>query len=142
MDSPELAERAFYEAFETGDVESMMALWLPAGNILCIHPMGPALDNLDIIRTSWTEIFASPIDHKITTELLSETRTSQVVVRAVAEYFSIPGRDERFSPVFATNTFWRGDSGWFITTHHASPGRVEEPLVHEETTDEAEPTRH
>lgn len=104
----------------------MMALWKPVGDILCIHPMGPILTDLDTIRESWMEIFAAPIERQITTTLLAETRTPQCVVRAVIEHFSIPGRPETFAPVFATNTFWRGDRGWYIAAHHASPGQVQE----------------
>ena len=145
IDSPELAETAFNDAFRTGDVESMMSLWLPAGDVLCVHPMGPALDDLDIIRTSWVEIFAAPVERIITTQLLSETRATGLVVRSVIEYFSMPSRNEAFAPVFATNTFCRGDSGWFIATHHASPGQVDGPpaeKIHEEIAGEVEPTRH
>lgn len=119
-------EKAFYHAFEQADVEDMMALWSPVGAVLCIHPMGPALTNLDIIRTSWLEIFAAPAVHRIDVRLLSETRADDLIVRAVMENFSVPGRDEIFPPVFATNTFWRGDSGWYIASHHASPGQPDE----------------
>ncbi|MEM7466007.1 MAG: nuclear transport factor 2 family protein [Pseudomonadota bacterium] len=136
-ESPELAERAFYRAFEMGDVEGMMALWSPVGAVLCIHPMGPALTNLDAIRASWIEIFAAPHGAKISTELLSEQRANQVVVRAVVETFSIVGRSESFAPIFATNTFWQGDTGWYIASHHASPGKT---LEVQETIGEV--TRH
>ena len=120
------AERAFYRAFEQGDVEDMMALWSPVGSVLCVHPMGPALTDLDMIRASWLEIFASPISHRIDTTLLMENRANDVVVRVVMENFTIPNREETFPPVFATNTFWRGDSGWYIASHHASPGKIDE----------------
>lgn len=126
LDSPALAEKAFYLAFEQGDVEGMMTVWAPAGDVICIHPMGPALTNLDLIRTSWLEIFAAPFERKIVPEVICETAGNQVVTRSVLEHFSIPARDESFAPVFATNTFRQGDSGWFITGHHASPGRVAE----------------
>ena len=126
-ETAESAEQAFYDAFGRGETDAMMALWKPVGDVLCIHPMGPILTDLDTIRKSWLEIFATPIERKITAELLAETRTSQCVVRAVIEYFSIPGRPETFAPVFATNTFWRGDGGWYIAAHHASPGQIQEP---------------
>lgn len=137
-ESAELAEQAFYEAFGQGETDSMMALWKPVGDVLCIHPMGPILTSLDTIRESWLEIFAVPIERKITIELLAETRTPQCVVRVVIEHFSIPGRSETFAPVFATNTFWRGDGGWYVAAHHASPGHVQEPA----TPIDDGPTRH
>ncbi len=137
-ETAESAEQAFYRAFGKRETDAMMALWKPVGDVLCIHPMGPVLSDLDTIRESWTEIFAAPIERKITTTLLAETRTSQCVVRAVIEHFSIPGRPETFAPVFATNTFWRGDGGWYIAAHHASPGQFEEPAA----TQDGGQTRH
>ncbi|MGR8946850.1 MAG: YybH family protein [Gammaproteobacteria bacterium] len=127
--SPLEVEQAFYNAFEQADVEDMMTLWSPVGDVVCVHPMGPALTNLDMIRTSWLEIFAAPVMHEIEVELLSETRVNDLVVRTVMENFSVPGRNEIFPPVFATNVFWRGESGWYIAGHHASPGQLNERTV-------------
>ena len=32
------AEAAFYEAFETGDLEAMMNVWAEDEEIVCVHP--------------------------------------------------------------------------------------------------------
>ena len=122
-ESPELAEQAFYKAFEEADVDSMMSVWSPIGSVLCIHPMGPALTALDVIRASWLEIFAAPVNHRIDIELLSDRRAATVCVRTVIERFSIPGQREQFAPIIARNVFWRGDRGWYLVTHHGGPAR-------------------
>lgn len=137
-ESPELAEEAFYRAFEEADVDVMMSIWAPIGRVLCIHPMGPALTSRDVIRTSWLEIFAAPANHQIEIELLSEHRADGVCVRTVIESFSVAGQGDHFAPIIATNIFWRGDGGWYLVTHHAGPAR-NQPLSSESPSTE---TRH
>ena len=101
----------------------MMALWAPHENVICIHPMGPALTDRAAIRASWMEIFAAPANHRINIELLSETVGDDVASRTVVETFSIADREERFAPILATNVFSRNKAGWLLVAHHASPGR-------------------
>ena len=39
------AERAFYAAFQRANLEEMMQVWADEDSIMCIHPMGPRLED-------------------------------------------------------------------------------------------------
>lgn len=123
FESAAACEQAFYRAFQDADVTSMMAVWAPIGEVLCVHPMGHALVTREQIRASWLEIFAAPVEQRINFELVSEKRGETLCIRTVVENFSIPGSGEQFAPILATNIYWRGDGGWYLITHHASPAR-------------------
>ena len=125
FESPELAEQAFYQAFQDADVQAMMAIWSPVGKVLCVHPMGPPLTTLEVIRASWLEIFAGDLNQRIDTQVVMEKRAETLCTRTVIENFSIPGRNEQFAPIIATNIFWRGDGSWYLISHHASPARAQ-----------------
>ena len=45
--TPQDAEAAFYEALETGDLETMMEVWAEDEEIVCVHPGGPRLAGYD-----------------------------------------------------------------------------------------------
>ena len=136
FESPAACEQAFYRAFEDSDVISMMAVWAPIGEVLCVHPMGAALVTRELIRASWLEIFAAPLEQRIHIEPVSEKRGETLYIRTVVENFSIPGSTDQFAPILATNIYWRGDGGWYLMTHHASPARAQPAPA------ESEQTRH
>ena len=56
--TPDEAEAAFYKAFEQGDLEAMMAVWMD-GEIVCIHPMGTLLTGTQAVRTGWQQLFTN-----------------------------------------------------------------------------------
>ena len=57
--SPEECERAFYEAMEHGDVESMGDLWLQDDDVCCTHPGAPRIVGYNAVRSSWASMLAS-----------------------------------------------------------------------------------
>ena len=54
--------QALYDAFETGDIDLMSALWLDgpeAGSVACVHPGWPPLHGRDAVLRSWSMIMAN-----------------------------------------------------------------------------------
>ena len=57
--TPQDAEAAFYEAFESADLEAMMEVWAEDEEIVCVHPGGPRLAGFEQVRASWGQIFGA-----------------------------------------------------------------------------------
>src|SRR6202162_6589485 len=56
--TPQDAAAAVYRAFESKDIDAMMAAWAEDEEIVCVHPGGPRLVGFDAVRLGWEQIFA------------------------------------------------------------------------------------
>lgn len=130
------AESAFYEAFERGDLEAMMAVWAKRDDILCIHPSGPRLIGVDQVRRSWREIFRS--GPRLRFRLVSR-RTLEgagLVVSSLQENIEVAGETGQRHLVLATNILVLTPAGWLMLAHHASPAAsltappADSPILH------------
>ena len=119
------AEAAFYAAFEQADIEAMMKVWAEDNAIVCIHPMGPRIEGLAAVRTSWAQILAGSgeeLHFDISNSIRSES--DGLAAHLVVENITFgSGMTER-SIVLATNVYRDTGSGWRMICHHGSPGRV------------------
>lgn len=113
-------EQAFYRAFESGDLAAMMAIWGDGDELLCIHPMGPALHGREAVETSWREILSGGVDMRFSIEPIQAYPTPDTVVRVVVEHIAISG-GKRVAPMVSTNLYRRTAQGWRMFAHHASP---------------------
>ena len=50
--SPQDASLAFYQAFETQDIDAMMATWADDEDIVCVHPGGARVVGYDAVRSA------------------------------------------------------------------------------------------
>jgi ketosteroid isomerase-like protein len=121
--SPETAEFTFYSAFESGDLDTMMAVWESSETIICIHPLGPQLQGIARIRDSWRQIFSSGATVRFNIETIQDTIQDNLAIRIVYESITVIGADEQPSqPLIATNIYRHTGAGWHMILHHASPG--------------------
>lgn len=123
--SPEMAEYAFYRAFEVADLETMMEVWENSEVIVCIHPLGPRLQGLVQVRESWRQIFGSGAQLQFRIGGIHSFTQGELAVRIVYENISVfnTGADEQpTQPVIATNIYRYSSAGWRMILHHASPG--------------------
>lgn len=116
------ANRNFYRAFESLEIERMEQVWLQAAHIICIHPGWRRLNGWGPIMQSWENIFDSVFQMRF--ELTDE----QVLVRApmaivtVQENLTQRGYDGTSrTVVLATNVFERVGNKWMMVLHHGSP---------------------
>ncbi len=123
----ELAEIAFYQAFEDASVEAMMAVWSGAAEISCIHPTGTVLVSVDAIRESWQQIFAGGSGVTIQVNVLREYASATQVVHLVEEHLSVTGNTAQQGHVFATNVYQLEDDGWRMVLHHGAPAPRPQP---------------
>ena len=118
--TPEEAQLAFYQAFEHNDLEAMMGVWDVGDDILCIHPMAPALRGRDAVAHGWREIFSGGVDMHFSIESLQRYVQDDLVVMIVNEIIEV-GSGKRVSPIVSTNIYRMSPHGWRMLTHHAGP---------------------
>jgi uncharacterized protein (TIGR02246 family) len=122
----EAVNTAFYQAFESADLDAMLDLWLEDPEALCVHPGALPVRGTSAISRSWAlimantpyiQFFLTDVEVSVLDGVASVTCTENVLTG-----------DERTGPdVFggaravATNVFVRTDQGWRLWIHHASP---------------------
>lgn len=121
LTTPEKAESAFYSAFESANLEAMMAVWSSDENIVCVHPHGPRLIGTAEIRDSWRQILANSPPMSLRVDRLNSVSSDELAIRFVNEHIHIGSSVQPEFTILTTNVFQRTEQGWRIILHHASP---------------------
>jgi uncharacterized protein (TIGR02246 family) len=119
------AENAFYEAFERGDLEGMMAVWAEDEEIICVHPTGPRLSGQEEVRQSWAKIFSGGAGARVHITQQVAVTGMMIAVHSVHENFTVEGDARPQLPIVATNVYLRTAAGWRMIVHHASPAPLQ-----------------
>ena len=122
--TPEVAEAAFYGAFEARSLDSMMAVWADDDSIACIHPLAAPLNGRVAVAAGWRSIFEAAGQFRVQVEIAHEIHEADQVIRIVREYLIIGQETDPRPPILATNVFRRQADGWRLVLHHASPLQV------------------
>ncbi|OGU23258.1 MAG: hypothetical protein A2580_04290 [Hydrogenophilales bacterium RIFOXYD1_FULL_62_11] len=124
FDTPESAETAFYMAFESRDLDAMMAVWSSHDHIACIHPLVAPLNGRAAVAAGLHSMFEAAGQFRVQVELAHEIRVADRVIRIVREYLFIGLESEPRAPILATNVYHHEADGWRMVLHHASPLQV------------------
>jgi ketosteroid isomerase-like protein len=116
----------FYEAFETGDLDTMQELWLDSPDTVCVHPGAAPVRGTGPINRSWALVMAhTPYIQFFLTDVEVSLQGSTASVTCTENVLT---GDERTGPdafgggkAVATNVFVRTADGWRLWIHHASP---------------------
>jgi ketosteroid isomerase-like protein len=119
--SPQDAALAFYRAFESRDVEAMMATWAEDEDIVCIHPGGPRLVGYDAVRAAWEQLFAADAKLSFKLDEIVVIDTVGLAMQSAIEHVTVGNDPKPRGAAIATNVFLRTPSGWRLVMHHASP---------------------
>jgi ketosteroid isomerase-like protein len=110
------ANRAFYEAFESRDIDAMAAAWELSDRVACTHPGWTTLHGWPQIGASWRAIFSnSPLQVIVTNHHV-----------VVGGDMALVTNDENLidaqggGTVAALNAFVRDGERWRMIAHHAS----------------------
>lgn len=120
MDSPGMAEDAFYRAFERGDLDAMMAVWAASPDISCVHPMGPLLTGPVAVHGSWLEIFRAQLPRRFEIDCISRFEQGDLAVHVLHETIVLPLHRQRLPTLITTNIYRRDTGVWRMVMHHAS----------------------
>jgi len=121
---------AFYEAFESADLDTMQDLWLDDPETLCVHPGALPVRGTGSINRSWALIMANTpyIQFFLTDVEVSVLGDGVGDVASVTCTENVLTGDETTGPdafggakAVATNVFVRTPEGWRLWIHHASP---------------------
>lgn len=118
--SPDAVATAFYEAFEAGDLEAMMAVWAEDEELVCVHPGGARIVGYDAVRTSWEQVFAGGARLSFRVEGPIAVETVGLAMQSVVEHITVGNEPRPRGSTIATNVYLRTPSGWRMVMHHAS----------------------
>ena len=118
--SPQDASLAFYHAFETQDIDAMMATWADDEEIVCVHPGGARVVGYDAVRSTWEQLFSGETKLTFRLEQIVVLETVGLAMQSAIEHVYTADGTARGAAA-ATNVFMRTPSGWRMVCHHASP---------------------
>jgi ketosteroid isomerase-like protein len=119
--TPQDAAAAFYRAFETKDIDAMMAAWAEDEEIVCVHPGGPRLVGFDAVRLGWEQIFAGETKLLFRLDEIVVLETVGMALQSAIEQVTVGDDPAPRGTAIASNVFLRTPSGWRVVLHHASP---------------------
>lgn len=116
------ANRVFYLAFESLDLEKMEAIWLRDPKIVCIHPGWRKLTGWGPIMHSWERIFDGVFEMSFELRDLHLIVGADMGVVVTEENLTQRGYEGTLrTQVLATNIYERVGNRWMIVLHHGSP---------------------
>jgi ketosteroid isomerase-like protein len=118
--TPQDAAAAFYRAFETKDIDVMMAAWAEDEEIVCVHPGGPRLVGFDAVRRGWEQIFAGETKLLFRLDEIVVLETVGMALQSAIEQVTVGDNPAPRGTAIASNVFLRTPSGWRMVLHHAS----------------------
>ncbi len=126
LSSPDEAEQQFYESMQHADLDRFMTVWSDEDDLVCVHPGGPRLIGVGVIRESFAGIFAKgPLD--VHPEKIRRVDSHFSAVHSVLERVQVhTDKGRQLAWVIATNVYVKTALGWRIVAHHASPGTARE----------------
>ena len=132
------ANQSLYDAFETGDIDLMSALWVGgphAASACCVHPGWSPVHGREAVLRSWAVIMANTSYIQfVLTDVAAQVAGEAAVVTcgenmltslsgglanddgSVGEPAALAG-----GRAVATNVFRRTAEGWRLWVHHSSP---------------------
>lgn len=109
---------AFYEAFESRDLDAMSDVWEHSDRVACVHPGWSILMGWGAVSASWFALFDGPqrLQFIVTDERVTVAGDTAWVT--CSENLIDAGATQA---VAATNVFTRDADGWRLVLHHGSP---------------------
>ncbi|MEM7007840.1 MAG: nuclear transport factor 2 family protein [Thermodesulfobacteriota bacterium] len=112
----------FYRALGTRDLELMGTVFVHDERAGCMHPGWVMLKGWEAIRQSWENVFDPADQLEIKLHNLSiEIQNDAAWVTCVQELTYIKRDPVVMNVSVSTNIFERGESGWVMVIHQASP---------------------
>jgi ketosteroid isomerase-like protein len=129
----EVANTAFYNAIEHGDLDLMEALWLDgsmAPDVVSVHPGWPMLRGRGEVMRAWAAVmaatpyiqfFLTDVQTRVAEDVAIVTCSENVLTGVEGSEGVEGGFGFTGGRIVATNVFRRTSDGWRLWVHHASP---------------------
>jgi ketosteroid isomerase-like protein len=115
------ANRRFYAAFESLEVERMEEVWLRESHISCVHPGWGPLFGWGPVMQSWQRIFVNTHEMHITLSNVRVQVAGDAAWVLLTENLRTRHAEGNSTGVVqATNIYERRGHGWFLVHHHGS----------------------
>ena len=112
------ANREFYEAFESRDLDRMSDIWAHDDRVSCVHPGWTALRGWAAVGSSWAAMFNGPQQLQfIVTEAEVVVAGDLAWVTCVENLLA----DDGSATIAALNIFERERNRWRMLAHHGAP---------------------
>jgi translation initiation factor 2A len=114
------ANRRFYEAFASGRIEAMAAVWGRGDHVQTIHPGAGVISGRDDVIESWRAVLKGvrPRAFRITAE---DVRVYASDAHGYVTCTEVVEADDARGRTAATNIFEKQGGKWVMTHHHGSP---------------------
>jgi hypothetical protein len=123
LDTPLDAERSFYDAFRTLDLDAMRHIWDASDEIVCVHPWADSLTGNRAVMTSWETILSGGSPTEISHSLTSSLEIGEFAFHHGHEQLTFNDAVPTTTVIVVTNAFRLTEHGWRMTLHHGSPIR-------------------
>ncbi len=108
------ANELFYDAFRSGDVAAMEALWSERDDVSVYHPNWPGITGREDVMASWHQVM-------VLSEPPAIFCSSPMVIRQGRVAIVFCTEDIEGHQMTASNVFVEEDGVWRMTGHHARP---------------------
>jgi ketosteroid isomerase-like protein len=120
QETPQAAEDAYYDALEEADLDRLMAVWDDSDEVACLLPMQPIARGRSAVREQFREVLQATTGLNIQTSHLQWMVWEDTAVHLVEE--TVVGEEgQRSPPIYASNLYRRGPSGWRMVMHQNAP---------------------
>ncbi len=116
------ANDAFYDAFESLEIQKMDEIWIKKDHVKCVHPGWDIRIGWPDVRDSWVLIFNHTIKIKFSVCLLDLCVRGDLAWTICNESIATQDKGKWVDGrIISTNLFERHDDGWRMIHHHGSP---------------------
>ncbi len=122
------ANRDFYHALQSLDLEKMTAVWLHEDWVQCLHPGWELIVGWEEVSDSWKGIFQSTSRIQVAiSRPLARVHGDTAWVSCIENVTSTFEGGFSTAMIEATNIFERHNGQWRMVQHHAAPLLGREP---------------
>jgi ketosteroid isomerase-like protein len=119
--TPQQAEDAFYDAIDDNDLEGMLKAWEESQETICLLPMHALQQGREAIARSWGEMMAPKHQVEVSVRHIHWHEGDELAIHIVEETVAVGPERQLQPPIYATNIYRKGASGWRMLMHLNSP---------------------
>jgi uncharacterized protein (TIGR02246 family) len=114
-----LTNARFYEAWEAGDLETLLSFWSPDPDVRCIHPGGAVQSGIQAVEEGWKELLSSATTMRFSLRNVAARVIGEVGLVTLVEEIAVnDGHIGATVSVAASNLFVYRHGAWRMLLHH------------------------